>query len=381
MELHAGVSSKMVSLALSMSAAEVSPLSTASCQTFHNFSNPAARCPLSLPLQHDLLVCAMDWHPVTNKLVTCSHDRSAFVWEYNAAKDSWDPTVTLLSTKRAALDVKWSPNGKKFAVASSSKQVLVCWYDPSGKWYISKALKKCKSTVVAVAWHPNSQILAAASTDYKCRVISAFIDGEDETPDGAQFGSLPEAGEVLVDFEQTKSWVNDCAWSPSGSQLAFIAHDGLLHIANFAAGEGQNPLQTIKTTALPATKVLFLSESALATAGHSMNVDIYSKEGSGSGAWAFKTSLDKKAGGGAAAGGAGAAERPGFGAAKAVFAAMVFKGQSAQAASETDLWTKHQAAITNLLPYSVAGGAAGGKVTKVSTSGLDGRVVCWDVPL
>lgn len=62
--------------------------------------------------QHDLLVSGVDWHPVTNKIVTCSHDRNAFVWQYDAATDSWQPTVAMLRINRAALDVKWAPDGK-----------------------------------------------------------------------------------------------------------------------------------------------------------------------------------------------------------------------------------------------------------------------------
>ncbi len=30
--------------------------------------------------EHDLLVSGLDWSPVTNKIVSCSHDRNAFVW-------------------------------------------------------------------------------------------------------------------------------------------------------------------------------------------------------------------------------------------------------------------------------------------------------------
>jgi WD40 repeat protein len=32
--------------------------------------------------EHDLLISSVDWSPVNNKIVTCSHDRNAFVWTY-----------------------------------------------------------------------------------------------------------------------------------------------------------------------------------------------------------------------------------------------------------------------------------------------------------
>lgn len=36
--------------------------------------------------EHDLLITGISWSPITNKIVTCSHDRNAFVWSYNAAE-------------------------------------------------------------------------------------------------------------------------------------------------------------------------------------------------------------------------------------------------------------------------------------------------------
>jgi actin related protein 2/3 complex subunit 1A/1B len=91
--------------------------------------------------EHDLLISAVDWSPVHNKIVTCSHDRNAFVWTYKAVPPpkgaaptaqpevKWSPSLTVLRIDRAALDVKWSPDGKKFAVASGAKCVPVCHYE------------------------------------------------------------------------------------------------------------------------------------------------------------------------------------------------------------------------------------------------------------
>ena len=46
-------------------------------------------------------------------------------------------------------------------------------------------------------------------------------------------------------LQVSRSWINDVAWSPTGLQLAFVAHDGLLHVAAFAPNG----------TALPVVKV------------------------------------------------------------------------------------------------------------------------------
>ena len=128
-----------------------------------------------LSSEHTMLVSGIDWSPVTNKIVTCSHDRNAFVWTYNDTSAEWEPSLVILRINRAALDVKWSPDGKKFAVASGSKCVPICHYEEDNNWWISKMIKKHKSTVLSVDWHPNSQLVATGCCDFKCRVFSAFV--------------------------------------------------------------------------------------------------------------------------------------------------------------------------------------------------------------
>jgi len=54
--------------------------------------------------EHDLLVSAVDWS-VDNKIVTCSHDRNAFVWTFDAADGVWKPMLVILRVERAAMQV------------------------------------------------------------------------------------------------------------------------------------------------------------------------------------------------------------------------------------------------------------------------------------
>ena len=37
--------------------------------------------------EHDLVVTSIDWSPITNKIVSCAHDRNAFVWTFNPDAD------------------------------------------------------------------------------------------------------------------------------------------------------------------------------------------------------------------------------------------------------------------------------------------------------
>jgi actin related protein 2/3 complex subunit 1A/1B len=299
--------------------------------------------------------------------------------------------VVVLNINRAALDVKWSPDGGKFAVASGAKVVMVCSFDAANDWWISKPSKKHKSTALAVAFHPNGQLLASVATDYRCRVLSAFLEDVDSGgPDGAQFSAgaggapLPEVGEVVAEFEQTRAWLNDCAWSPSGSALAFVGHDSLLHVVSWGgaaaaaaaaaagAADGEPVVQSIKCPTLPGNRVLFLSERLLVTVGHAMNPELFVR-GADSGIWAFACHLDRRSEQPAAA----KAAASGWASARAHFVSKVNKGQAAASAAE-EAWTRHSNAITYLQPFRAA--ATREPATRAfSTSGLDGRVVVWDV--
>jgi actin related protein 2/3 complex, subunit 1A/1B len=240
-----------------------------------------------------MLVSGLDWHPVTGLLVSVGHDRNAFVWAYDAAADAWAPQVVVLRVSKAALDVKWNAAGDAFAVSSSCKQAMVCRFEPSSNWWVSSGVKKAKSTVTAVAWHPSGDVLATGSTDFRCRVLAARLpnaaaaaDGKLSASSAAQFGPLPEFGSEMLEWEPSRvrhrkhrggqwwlaagkglrrlaahslvippscashhprppqAWVNDCAWSPSGRQLAFVGHDCAVHVVAFhPAGEAAPTLQ------------------------------------------------------------------------------------------------------------------------------------------
>ena len=56
---------------------------------------------------HDKLVTCIDWAPKTNRIVTCSQDRNAYVWCFE--NGLWVPTLVLLRINRAATSVRWSP--------------------------------------------------------------------------------------------------------------------------------------------------------------------------------------------------------------------------------------------------------------------------------
>lgn len=73
---------------------------------------------------------------MNNKIVSCAHDRNAFVWTYDSNSSTWKPALVILRIDRAAIDVKWSIDGLRFAVTSGAKCVPVCTYDPENDWFV-----------------------------------------------------------------------------------------------------------------------------------------------------------------------------------------------------------------------------------------------------
>lgn len=61
--------------------------------------------------EHAGQVSGIDWCPTTNLIVTCGHDRNAYVWKFDDAANKWKPTLVILRINRAATAVKWSPAG------------------------------------------------------------------------------------------------------------------------------------------------------------------------------------------------------------------------------------------------------------------------------
>lgn len=71
------------------------------------------------------MITAIDWAPKSNRIVTSSQDRNAYVWQEQPDPETgnlvWKPTLVLLRINRAATDVKWSPHEDKFAVSSGAR--------------------------------------------------------------------------------------------------------------------------------------------------------------------------------------------------------------------------------------------------------------------
>jgi actin related protein 2/3 complex subunit 1A/1B len=279
------------------------------------------------------------------------------VWTFQ--NDTWKPTLVILRIPKAATSVKWAPNEEKFAVSSSAKCVAVCYFDKDHDWWVSRHITKHKSTVLSLAWHPNSIHLLTGSSDNKARIFSAFVKGIDSTPAQNPFGDKIQFGELLAEFN-ANSWVHSVAFAKSGNRLAFLSHDSSIHFVDVSGGL-PGVVQDLKTAQLPLLGLLFTNENTLVVGGHDYVPYIFENKG---GNWAFGKELsgEKKA----AAKSAGAT-RDAFN----KFSNKVEVG--ADSREEQIINSIHQNSISQVVAFT----SKGDDVSEITTCGLDGKVVLW----
>jgi len=326
--------------------------------------------------EHDKLITSIDWAPNSNRIVTSSQDRNAYVWQQTPDPESgkliWKPTLVLLRINRAATHVRWSPKEDKFAVASGARAIAVCSFDPENNWWVSKLLKKpIRSTVLSVDWHPNNVLLAAGSADMKARVFSAYIKEVDDKPSPTVWGSKLPFNTVCGEYTSPAGgWVHTVGFSPSGDVLAFASHDSSINIVY----PGTPTVVTIRMSTLPFMTLTWTAEDTIVAAGHDCAPIVFTGS---EGGWQNVGSLDDRTSGKAAGPGSGGNSPVGRlnSAAFSNFKNADSRGQSsANPLSDTKLLTVHQNTITSVRPFE----SKGGRVSKVSTSGVDGNLVIWD---
>lgn len=190
---------------------------------------------------------------------------------------------------------------------------------------------------------------------------------------------------------QAGGWVHSVSFSPSGDVLAFASHDSSISIAY--PQHGTTAVHTIKLTILPLVSLIWTREDEIVAAGHDCEPFVF--RGSEQGWELFGTLDDHKhhvSSGSGAGKGVGSGVSPVGRLNSAAF--NTFRnadtrgissapgspispsgGSTLGGSGESELYTVHQNTITDLRVY----GGQSGAVSKVSTTGVDGKLVVWDV--
>ncbi|XP_037812018.1 actin-related protein 2/3 complex subunit 1A-B [Lucilia sericata] len=310
--------------------------------------------------QHDLRVMGIDWAKNTNRIVSCAADRNAYVWQ-QGEDGKWKPTLVLLRINRAATCVKWSPAENKFAVGSGARLISVCYFESENDWWVSKHIKKpIRSTITSLDWHPNNVLLVAGSTDYKVRVFSAYIKDIEDQPTPTPWGNRMPLGNLMAEFKNSTSsgggWINNVSFSSDGNKICWVGHDSCISVAD---ATNLNNVIRCKTEYLPFLACEWISPVSIVVAGHSCIPLVYGLQDE---KLILISKLDKSQ----------KKESSGISAMR-IFQSLDRNLRTEN--SDTFVDTIHQNAITCIRLYN------GEKLdcTRISTSGVDGQLVIWDI--
>jgi len=312
--------------------------------------------------EHHQNVTSIAWAANSNRIVTCGADRNAYVWVDEGGKADWKPTLVILRINRAATYVRWSPKEDKFAVASGARLISVCYYEKENQWWVSKHIKKpIRSTVLSLDWHPNNILLAAGSTDFKARVFSAYIKEIEDKPGATNWGKKMPFGALMAEYSNGKGgWVHDVAFSPSGEKVAWVGHDASVSVVT--AGSEASGVSTCNMNNLPLTTLVWLTEGTLVAGGHDFIPMTFCHDGS---KVTFQAKVDQPAKKG---------DEEETMSAMAKFRSLDKKATTG--AGDSKSLTVHSNAITEINAYDQA---ADGTASKFASSGLDGKIVIWDM--
>lgn len=308
--------------------------------------------------EHHQNVTSVDWAPNSNRIVTCSADRNGFVWVEEDGK--WRPTLVILRINRAATYVRWSPQEDKFAVASGARLISICYFEKENQWWVSKHIKKpIRSTVTSLDWHPNNVLIAAASTDFKARVFSAYIKEIEPKPEATSWGKKMPFGALMKEFTNgCGGWLHDVVFSPSGSKIAWVGHDSSISVGQ---GGEESEVATLTINSLPLLTCVWVTESTIVGGGHDFVPMVFSHDDNNKITFLAKLDQEEKKGD-----------------EEETMSAMErFRNldKRATGSKEAKSATTHTNAIKQISVY------AGSKddVEKVSSAGLDGKIVIWNI--
>ena len=225
---------------------------------------------------HFQYISGLDWNPETNRLLSCSYDKTSFVWDLNTKDNKWIPSNVVITTKLGYLCCKWNKRGDKFCEGTSAKQLLIGYFSKKSNWWMGRNIKAHKSSVVTCSIDPTSLFVLSGSTDLRIFVSSCYIPEIDD-----QF-LTEETKPLAQDFGQTifefkpNCWINSVAWLPSGNMGIIAGQDATITLIDHKNGESKPEIIRCKHS--PVTMLIPIDDNSFYAVCYDRNVLIYSKK-------------------------------------------------------------------------------------------------------
>ena len=237
---------------------------------------------------HFQYISGLDWCPATNRLLSCSYDKTSFVWEFSDKK--WNPNNVVATTKLGYLCCKWNKRGDKFCEGTSAKQLLIGYFNKKSNWWMGVNIKAHKSSVVTCEIDPTSLFVLSGSTDLRIYVSSCYLPKvDDQFLNDSTKPLAQEFGQVIYEFK-TNCWVNSVAWLPSGNLGIVAGQDATISVINYR----EQKSDVIRCKHSPATSLIPISDTSFLAVCYDRNIIEYGKEGD---SWKIKKTITEKGSG------------------------------------------------------------------------------------
>ena len=237
---------------------------------------------------HFQYISGLDWCPATNRLLSCSYDKTSFVWEFSDKK--WNPNNVVATTKLGYLCCKWNKRGDKFCEGTSAKQLLIGYFNKKSNWWMGVNIKAHKSSVVTCEIDPTSLFVLSGSTDLRIYVSSCYLPKvDDQFLNDSTKPLAQKFGQVIYEFK-TNCWVNSVAWLPSGNLGIVAGQDATISVINYS----EQKSDVIRCKHSPATSLIPISDTSFLAVCYDRNIIEYGKEGD---SWKIKKTITEKGSG------------------------------------------------------------------------------------
>ena len=230
---------------------------------------------------HVQYISGLDWNAKTNKILSCSYDKTCNIWSLENGR--WTPSLLVTTTKLGFLTCSWNDRGDKFCLGNSNKELFISYYDFKTNWWACHHKKLHSSSVVTCKISPNSLFVISGSTDNTIVISSCYMPDIDDPYLTDAEKSMAKKIFTAVYKIDASSWITAVNFISSSLALA-ATQEGLIHVVDFV----NDKKSEIKCAHSPVTMMVKRDENSFLVVCYDRNIYLYENK---DGNWAVKKTL------------------------------------------------------------------------------------------
>lgn len=228
--------------------------------------------------QHELPPSSLDWHPMTNLLLTTSPDRNCIVW--NQGKEGinlFNSSLVAVNPSRSIHDGRWNQDGSMFALALAVGGLVICKKDSSSDWWVihkqlsiqSEEEDISEEVLMSVTWSAEGQQIIAGTLNSKLYLVN--VDKEDG-----------KKCRVIDKLALDSGWITKVSFNVENKHLlAACCHEDQVKLVKIAQ-ERLELVQSLETSSLllRPNQVAWANETTLLVSGFGQSIHLFRNGGS-----------------------------------------------------------------------------------------------------